>query len=94
MRALQRLFSQCEDIPGVDCNFPLHDPNVQVGSSYCQRFILGDEIIGRAPNNVIVEAVRAKAEAISGQPVALKGLLKRAKLYRLAKALEAAGQNP
>lgn len=42
----------------------------------------------------IVEAVRAKAEAISGQPVALKGLLKRAKLYRLAKALEAAGQNP
>jgi predicted nucleic acid-binding protein len=35
----------------------------------------------------IVEAVRVKAEAISGQPVALKGLLKRAKLYRLAKAL-------
>jgi predicted nucleic acid-binding protein len=35
----------------------------------------------------IVEAVRAKAEAISGQPVPLKGLLKRAKLYRLAKAL-------
>jgi len=35
----------------------------------------------------IVEAVRAKAEAISGQPVALKGLLKRARLYRLAKAL-------
>lgn len=35
----------------------------------------------------VVEAVRAKAEAISGQPVALKGLLKRAKLYRLAKAL-------
>lgn len=34
----------------------------------------------------IVEAVRAKAEAISGQPVALKPLLKRAKLYRLAKA--------
>ncbi|WP_103255927.1 RSP_2648 family PIN domain-containing protein [Tabrizicola aquatica] len=35
----------------------------------------------------VVEAVRAKAEAISGQPVALKGLLKRARLYRLAKAL-------
>ena len=35
----------------------------------------------------IVEAVRAKAEAISGQPVALKGLLKRARLFRLAKAL-------
>ena len=35
----------------------------------------------------IVEAVRAKAEAISGQPVLLKGLLKRARLYRLAKAL-------
>jgi len=42
----------------------------------------------------IVETVRAKAEAISGQPVALKGLLKRAKLYRLAKAMDAAGQNP
>ena len=37
----------------------------------------------------IVEAVRAKAEAISGQPVALKGLLKRAKLFRLAKAMGA-----
>jgi predicted nucleic acid-binding protein len=37
----------------------------------------------------IVEAVRAKAEAISGQPVPLNSLLKRAKLYRLAKALEA-----
>jgi predicted nucleic acid-binding protein len=35
----------------------------------------------------IVETVRAKAEAISGQPVALKPLLKRARLYRLAKAL-------
>lgn len=35
----------------------------------------------------IVEAVRAKAEAISGQPVALKALLKRARLYRLGKAL-------
>jgi predicted nucleic acid-binding protein len=35
----------------------------------------------------VVEAVRAKAEAISGQPVPLKALLKRARLYRLAKAL-------
>ncbi|MDZ4087443.1 MAG: PIN domain-containing protein [Tabrizicola sp.] len=35
----------------------------------------------------IVEAVRAKAEAISGQPQALKPLLKRARLYRLGKAL-------
>jgi predicted nucleic acid-binding protein len=42
----------------------------------------------------IVEAVRAKAEALSGQPVALKGLLKRARLTRLARALEARGQNP
>ena len=42
----------------------------------------------------IVEAVRARAEAISGQPVALKGLMKRAKLYRLGKALEAGNQNP
>lgn len=37
----------------------------------------------------IVEAVRAKAEAISGQPVPLKALLKRSKLHRLAKALGA-----
>lgn len=37
----------------------------------------------------IVEEVRAKAERISGQPVALKPLLKRAKLFRLAKALDA-----
>lgn len=37
----------------------------------------------------IVEAVRAKAEAISGQTVALKALLKRARLYRLAKAMGA-----
>jgi predicted nucleic acid-binding protein len=37
----------------------------------------------------IVEAVRAKAEAISGQPVALKSLMKRARLYRLGKALGA-----
>ncbi|AZL57542.1 PIN domain-containing protein [Tabrizicola piscis] len=35
----------------------------------------------------VVEAVRAKAEAISGQPIALKGLLKRVRLYRLAKAM-------
>jgi predicted nucleic acid-binding protein len=35
----------------------------------------------------VIEAVRAKAEAISGQPTALKPLLKRVRLYRLAKAL-------
>ena len=37
----------------------------------------------------VVETVRAKAEAISGQPVALKPLLKKARLFRLAKALTA-----
>lgn len=37
----------------------------------------------------IVEEVRAKAEAISGQPIGLKPLLKRARLFRLAKALGA-----
>ena len=35
----------------------------------------------------VVERVRAKAEALSGQPQPLRGLLKRARLYRLAKAL-------
>ncbi|MDQ2065651.1 PIN domain-containing protein [Xinfangfangia sp. CPCC 101601] len=39
----------------------------------------------------VVEAVRARTEAISGHPVALKPLLKRVKLFRLAKALEASG---
>ncbi|MFL9503928.1 RSP_2648 family PIN domain-containing protein, partial [Rhodopseudomonas palustris] len=37
----------------------------------------------------IVEEVRAKAERLSGGPVALKGLMKRAKLFRLGKALGA-----
>jgi predicted nucleic acid-binding protein len=37
----------------------------------------------------VVETVRAKAEAISGQPLPLKPLLKRARLYRLGKALGA-----
>lgn len=36
--------------------------------------------------STVVEAVRARAEAISGQPVALKTLLKRVRLFRLAKA--------
>jgi hypothetical protein len=35
----------------------------------------------------IIELVRARAETILGQPVALKTLLKRARLYRLAKSL-------
>ena len=35
----------------------------------------------------IVETVRARAEAISGQSLPLKPLLKRVRLYRLAKAL-------
>ncbi len=35
----------------------------------------------------VVEGVRGKAEAISGQPIALKALMKRARLYRLGKAL-------
>lgn len=49
------------------------------------------ELQSRNPDVVarIVEAVRAKAEAISGQPQALKPLLKRARLFRLAKAVGA-----
>jgi predicted nucleic acid-binding protein len=47
------------------------------------------ELQSRNPDIMVdlVERVRATAEAISGQPVALKTLLKRARLYRLAKAL-------
>lgn len=37
----------------------------------------------------IVERTRARAEAVSGQPVPLKTLLKRARLFRLAKAMGA-----
>ncbi|MFN6924137.1 MAG: RSP_2648 family PIN domain-containing protein [Tabrizicola sp.] len=47
------------------------------------------ELHSRHPEEMarIVETVRAKAAAISGQPVPLKPLLKRARLYRLGKAL-------
>ena len=49
------------------------------------------EMHSRNPQAVTraVEAVRARAETVAGQPVALKGLLKRARLYRLGKALGA-----
>jgi predicted nucleic acid-binding protein len=48
------------------------------------------ELHSRYPDTMagIVEQVRAKAEALSGQPVSLKALMKRARLYRLGKALE------
>jgi predicted nucleic acid-binding protein len=54
------------------------------------------ELQSRHPAEVarIVEGVRATAERISGQAVALKPLLKRAKLFRLAKALEAGDRIP
>jgi predicted nucleic acid-binding protein len=42
----------------------------------------------------IVEDVRIRAETVARQPIALKALLKRARLYRLSKALGASTQNP
>lgn len=47
------------------------------------------ELYSRHPDRMagIVEAVRAKAEAIAGQTVATKGILKRVRLNRLAKAI-------
>lgn len=47
------------------------------------------ELQSRHPDAMarVVETVRAKAEAISGQPQPLKPLLKRARLYRLGKAM-------
>ena len=47
------------------------------------------ELQSRHPEKMagIVEKVRARAEAISGQPVALKALLKLGRLFRLAKAM-------
>jgi predicted nucleic acid-binding protein len=54
------------------------------------------ELQSRHPDAMagIVEAVRAKAEAISGEPQPLRALLKRARLYRLAKALGGSDQIP
>ena len=54
------------------------------------------ELQSRDPDTMagIIETVRAKAEAISGRPVALKALLKRARLYRLGKALGAGDHTP
>jgi len=49
------------------------------------------ELYAHAPDTVagIVEAVRAKASDIAGQPMPLKQLMKRARLRRLGKALGA-----
>lgn len=49
------------------------------------------ELWSRGPDEVggVVEAVRAKAELLSGEPMALKTLLKRSRLNRLSKALQA-----
>jgi predicted nucleic acid-binding protein len=54
------------------------------------------ELQSRYPDAMaaIVDEVRAKAEAISGQSLALKALLKRARLHRLGKALVARAQIP
>ncbi|MCB2140853.1 MAG: PIN domain-containing protein, partial [Rhodobacteraceae bacterium] len=55
------------------------------------RFLF--ELWQKAPDQVAtaVERVRARAEALSGEPQPLRALLKRAKLPRLGKALAAAG---
>ena len=42
----------------------------------------------------VAEAVRARAEAMSGRPQALRGLLKRTGLPRLAKALDGPAASP
>jgi len=65
VKAMERFFSQVCAVPGVDCNYPLHDPNVTVGASYWQMLILGDEIISQAPVAVIAEAIRAEGASAS-----------------------------
>ena len=65
VKAMERFFSQVCAAPGVDCNYPLHDPNVTVGASYWQMLILDDEIISRAPVAVIAEAIRAEGAPAS-----------------------------
>lgn len=67
VKAMQRFFSALVDIPGVGCNFPVHDPDVTVGASYWQMLILADEIVRRVPNTVIAAAIRAEgAHAAAG----------------------------
>lgn len=51
------------------------------------RFLLGLWQVAPATVAAVVEAVRAEAERLSGEPQPLRALLKRAKLPRLGKAL-------
>lgn len=60
VKAMERFFSQVCEVPGVNCNYPLDDPNVTVGASYYQMLILDDEIISRAPVAVIAQALQAE----------------------------------
>jgi perosamine synthetase len=60
VKAMERFFSQVCTVPGVDCNYPLNDPNVTVGASYFQMVILSEEIVSRVPVAVIAQAIRAE----------------------------------
>lgn len=52
------------------------------------QFLLGMWQSDPGPISAVAEAVRAEAERLSGTPQALRALLKRARLPRLAKALQ------
>jgi perosamine synthetase len=60
VKAMERFFSQVCAVPGVDCDYPLHDPDVTVGASYWQMIILSEEIAARVPVAVIAEAINAE----------------------------------
>ena len=60
VRAMERFFSQVCAVPGVDCTYPLNDPNVTVGASYFQMLILSEEIADRVPVAVIARAIQAE----------------------------------
>lgn len=60
VKAMERFFSQVCTLPGVDCDYPLHDPHVTVGASYYQMVILSEEIVSRVPVAVIAQAIQAE----------------------------------
>lgn len=65
VRNMERFFGQVCSVPGVGCNYALHDPDVTTGASYWQMLILDDEIVQRVPNSVLAQAIRAEGAPAS-----------------------------
>jgi len=63
--ASERFYNKLRDIPGVKPHWPFDDERCAVGSSYCERIILGDEIISKVPAKRICEAISAEGSPTS-----------------------------